>query len=150
MAEKLKKEYFMDNNIYRKAFLEKEIFKVPVGFIRLIKKVQQKMIAIVGSKVGCVECNPTSNVRIGHLERYEALPLYRFTKMSGVARRKLDAAVSTDDKGLFGTSLSRELSLVAVALMKQRYGENRRRWSDATINAYISRLAETGVRNRFK
>lgn len=150
MAEKLKTEYYTDNNIYRKAFLEKEVLKVPFGFTRLIKKVQKKMIVLVDSKIGCVECNPTSNVRIGHLERYEVLPLYRFAKLSGVSRRKLDAAVSTDDKGLFGTSLSRELSLVAVALMKQRYGENRRRWSDATINAYIKRLAETGVRYRFK
>ena len=150
IAEKLKTEYFTDNKIYRKAFLEKEVFKVPVGFSRLIKKVQQKMIVLVDSKVGCVECNPTSNLRISHLERYEDLPLYRFAKLSGVARRQLDAAVSTDDKGLFGTSLSRELSLVAVALMKQRYGDNRRRWGDATINAYIRRLAETGVRNRFK
>lgn len=150
MAERLKKEYFTDNNIYRKAFLVKEVFKVPVGFSRLIKKIQQKMVVLVDSKVACVECNPTSNLRIGHLERYEDLPLYRFTRLSGVARRNLDAAVSTDDKGLFGTSLSRELSLVAVSLKKQRYGVNRRRWSDATINAYISRLAENGVRNRFK
>lgn len=150
MYEKLKNAYFTNNNIYRKAFLEKEVFKVPVGFHHLIKKVQQKMIVLVDSKVGCVECNPTSNLRIGHLDRYEALPLYRFAKLSGVARNQLDAVVSTDDKGIFETSLSRELSLVAVALMKQRYGENRRKWGDATINSYIRRLAEAGVHYRFK
>lgn len=149
-AVRLKNEYFTDNNIYRKSFLRKEEFKVPAGFAKLVKKVQQKMIVWVDSKVGCVECNPTSNLRIGHLERYENLPLYRFAKISGVVRRQLNATVSTDDKGLFGTSLSRELSLVAVALMKQRYGDNRRRWGDATIEKYVRRLSEAGVRCRFR
>ena len=142
--------YFNNKSVYRNGFLQSEEFEIPYQYDRLIKKIQDKMIKLIKEKKICIETNPTSNVRIGKLKRYEELPLYRFAKMNKRPDRRIVVSVNTDDKGIFATSLQREFALLSLALKKQKISGKVQRWSDQEIYDYVRRLAEAGQINRFK
>lgn len=150
VARILRDAYFNDKLVYEKGFMQTEEFKIPYRYEQLIKKVQDRMIKWIKTKKICVETNPTSNVRIGGLDKYEELPLFRLAKLNKRPDCRVMVSVNTDDKGIFATSLYRELSLLSLALKKQKYRGTVRRWSDKEINDYVKCLAEAGQKYRFK
>lgn len=149
-ARILRDAYFNDKSVYKKGFMQTEEFKLPYRYEQLIKKVQDKMIKWIKTKKICIETNPTSNVRIGGLDKYEELPLFRLAKLNKRPDRRVMVSVNTDDKGIFATSLYRELSLLSLALKKQRFSGTVQRWSDKEIYDYVKCLAEAGQKYRFK
>lgn len=146
----LRDAYFNDKSVYEKGFLQTEEFKIPYRYEKLIKKLQDRMIKWIKTKNICIETNPTSNVRIGGLGKYEDLPLFRLAGISKRPNRRVMVSVNTDDKGIFATSLYRELALLSLALKKQRFNGSARRWSDKEIYNYVKCLAEAGQKHRFK
>ena len=108
------------------------------------------MIKLLSFKKIYIETTPTSNVRIGCLAQYDDLPLFRFSKIRKQPGQDIHITVNTDDKGIFGTSLYRELSLLALALSKQRYRGDVKKWDKQLIYHYIERLANEGQTQRFK
>ena len=108
------------------------------------------MIRTIKDKGICIEANPTSNVRIGRIEKYDEHPLYRFAKVRKRPDQNVIVTVNTDDKGIFGTSMHRELSLVAFALTKQRLKGSVHRWPKDLVYQYVGSLAAAGQKNRFR
>ena len=149
-ARMLRDAYFNDKSVFEKGFMQTEEFKIPYRYEQLIKKVQDRIINWIKTKKICIETNPTSNVRIGGLNKYEELPLFRLAKLCKRPGQRVMVSVNTDDKGLFATSLYRELSLLSLALKKQRVRGTVRRWSDNEIYDYVKCLAEAGQKYRFK
>ena len=98
----------------------------------------------------CIETNPTSNIRIGGLGRYDEHPIFRFADVRKLPCRNMLVSVNTDDKGIFSTSLHRELSLLAYALSKQQVKGARHRWTNGEVYNYVGRLAGAGQTNRFR
>ena len=150
VAVQLCKDYFMDDKIYSRGYLQTAEFKVPYRYEILIKKLQNKMIRTIKDKGISIESNPTSNVRIGRMEKYDEHPLYRFAKVRKRPDQNVIVTVNTDDKGIFGTSMHRELSLVAFALTKQRMKGNVHRWPEGLVYQYVGCLAAAGQKNRFR
>ena len=143
-------EYFNDRTVYINGFKQAEEFKAPFRYDVLIRKLQNKMMDWI-SRIGiCIETNPTSNIRIGGIDRYDEHPIYRFTKVRWLKRKNIIVTVNTDDKGIFSTSLEREFSLLACALTKQRVRGVRCKWTDGEIYNYVGRLASAGQINRFR
>ena len=62
---------------------------------------------IVLEKSITIETNPSSNVVIGPIDKYEEHTIHHFIK-NGIT-----ASINTDDKGIFSTSLCNEYSLYA-------------------------------------
>lgn len=97
-------------------------FKVGESLIDVIEKNRLQMLNLIEEMGIAIETNPTSNIKIGHMATYEALPLMEFNNvglfMTG-HYRGISVSISTDDSGVFGTSLEREFSLVAAAIEKQ-------------------------------
>ena len=76
------------------------------------KKVQNMGIAI--------ECNPTSNFKIGEIERYDEHPIclfYDFRKDKRYSH--ISSSINTDDKGIFSTSIEREYALIYAAFKRK-------------------------------
>lgn len=150
IAVKLRDAYFEDKDIYRQGFLKSAEFKAPYQIEKLIKKIQNKMISRIKNKGICIETNPTSNIRIGRLGDYQEHPLYRFSKVRKRPDQNVIVSVNTDDKGLFSTSMQREFSLIALALMKQKKKGRFHKFTDEEVRRFVGYLADNGQRNRFR
>ena len=83
-----------------------------------------------------IETNPSSNVVIGPIDRYEEHTLHQFVK-NGIV-----ASINTDDKGIFSTSLYNEYSLYAssASLIGVSDADIIKRMKKIRINAENSRF----------
>ena len=149
-AKNIVNDYFQDGTVYKNGFGTSVTFKIPTGYEKVIKHVQNKLIKMIFDKEICIETNPTSNLRVGRLDRYEWHPVFRFKGVTPSRHRQLKVTVNTDDKGVFATSLEREFSLLAISLSKQKVKGNHNKWSKNSIFKYIGRLAQAGPKYRFK
>lgn len=90
--------------------------------VDLIAAVQEKMLSDVERMNVCVECNPTSNLKIGHFKSYSTHPIVRMYTCQlpvDLPPHCISVSINTDDKGIFATSLEREYSLLALSLEKK-------------------------------
>lgn len=149
-AVSLWKQYFSDPEIYKKGFQTSEVFIIPHMYERIIKKVQNTMIKRLRDKNIYIETNPTSNLRIGRIGQYNELPLFRFSNIRKGQNNGMFITVNTDDKGIFGTSLHREFSLIALALVKQRRRGDVVKWGKGEIYRYVAQIASSGQKQRFR
>lgn len=97
---------------------------IPNAMIEIISELQDVMIDEIQKQGISVENPPTSNLRITDIERYSQHPLVRFNAYGlGQPKNKsrchtLQASICTDDQGVFSTSLSKEFTLMGLALEK--------------------------------
>ena len=126
--------------------------KFPIGYASLITRIQKAMQADLAERGIAIECNPSSNLKIGRFSRYEEHPIFRFypPDKNGSESLCLPVSVNTDDRGVFSTSLTNEFSLLALAMTKQKTPDGKRVWSDDSINMYIAKLIKNGKEQRFR
>ena len=114
-------QYQFDPNVVRRGDSVRE-FKVDKNLIDVIQNTQSRMLHMIEEIGVAIETNPTSNIKIGHMSTYDTHPLTEFNNVglnvTGLYRG-ISVSINTDDRGVFGTSLEREFSLVAAALEKQ-------------------------------
>lgn len=87
-------------------------------FINLLNNIQEQLLGKLERRRIAIECNPTSNYKIGELEKYDQHPIFRFYNCglnTSYKRHDLLVSINTDDLGVFSTSLDREYSLMALA-----------------------------------
>lgn len=132
------------------------VWKVNQELITLIDEIRLYLLDIVESKGIHIECNPTSNLRIGALRRYDAHPIIEFNNdifykyrvaLNSFPKRNLSVSINTDDKGIFDTSLEREISLIIRALDK-KIGTHPHRIE--IIMEWIAYVIQEGNRHAFK
>lgn len=120
-AEDLYKNYHYNKDVVNKGATVME-FKMSDVLIAVIDRMRLKMLHLVEELGIAIETNPTSNLKIGQIAGYDAHPLMEFNNV-GISNdgqyRGISVSINTDDRGVFGTSLEREYSLVAAALEKQ-------------------------------
>jgi hypothetical protein len=100
-----------------------ESFSVPKeyrdAYYELLECIQEDMMERLERKHIAIECNPSSNFKIGDMDKYDQHPILRFYN-DGLATpykpHHLALSINTDDQGVFSTSLEREYSLIALAL----------------------------------
>lgn len=109
---------------------DQELYTFPREIVPIVSEIQGHLLNKIKERDIVIESNPTSNLCIGPFEDYCNLPLFKFEE-SGVRY-----SVNTDDKGVFATSLSNELSLVAESY----YG---------SANELIVKICEENKRSRF-
>lgn len=126
-------------------------FRYPEGTEKLIKFLQQKMLAkLVKCGIG-VETNPTSNIRIGGFRLYSGHPVHKFYPLNGSgSEAHLLTSVNTDDRGVFATSIEREYALLACAQFKKRQTSDCvGQTHDAVLN-WLDALRNNGLIQRFR
>ncbi|MDE5757731.1 MAG: hypothetical protein K2H85_03860, partial [Allobaculum sp.] len=95
-------------------------FELPPQYPQFITGMQDAIIRDICKRQICIECCPSSNVRIGRLKRFDSHPIARFMPIDAAATRyPLAVTVNTDDLGVFSTSLPNEYSLLALAMLKK-------------------------------
>lgn len=95
--------------------------------------------------------NPASNLKIGHFSAYDAHPLMEFNNVGlggDVKYRGISVSINTDDRGVFGTSIEREYSLLAAALEKQ-YQKGTSDMPPRVIYNWLDRVREMAFEQKF-
>lgn len=150
IAKKIYKAYLTNKNVFSQGN-EVEIFKWPTEIIEVVTQLQDKMIAEIAEKQIAIECNPSSNLKIGHFDRYDEHPIFRFRPIDkNIHTPLLNVSINTDDRGVFATSLYNEFSLIALALTKQRDKDGNRLYNDEAICEYIDHIRKNNLIQRFK
>lgn len=125
-ARKLYYLYHYDNegkqngNIY-------DTWEVDSEMCEAIEAVQYKLLQEVEDIGIAIECNPTSNFKIGEIDRYDQHPITKFNTIRGYTKypkHDISVSINTDDKGVFATSIEREYALVAHSLIRKFRHEN--------------------------
>lgn len=153
IACRLYNQYHSDNrngrNI-RKNGDEVKTFHLPEGYAKMITSIQDEMMKDISKRQLCIECCPSSNVRIGRLERFENHPIFRFMPVNASETRyPLAVTVNTDDLGVFSTSLPNEYSLLALALLKKKDADGTHLYSTQEVYDWISRVIDNGHKFTF-
>lgn len=116
-------------------------FEYPLGIEGMVSCIQQNMRKEIADKQITIECNPTSNVKIGPFDSYETHPIFQFKTFSSV-NKHIPVAICTDDKGIFGTSLTNEFSLMASAMCRGNHNQKE-------VLDYLDEVRNCGWQMRF-
>lgn len=125
--------------------------KLPETFAKDVFNIQECMLNSLEQRGIVIETNPSSNIKIGRFARYDQHPITRFHSIDSASpQHTMMVSINTDDKGIFGTSLKNEYSLIALSLRKTRDESGNHKWNDAQIENYIRKIAHYGNISRFK
>lgn len=149
-AKSIYSEYHLSHNVKENG--DKIIDeKFPQEISDVVNQLQNWTLQNLSHKGIAIESNPTSNIKIGHINNYCEHPLLtRFAPPSELYNMKYPltfASVNTDDRGVFSTSLYQEFSLLALALYKSHSDDST---NLSYIANYIEYLRQNGFKQSFK
>lgn len=151
-ARRLYYRYHYDPSVKRNG-ADGETLQIPhserKAFVDVVSRLQQILLKKVKDCSIRIECNPTSNYKIGEMTRYDEHPILKFYNVgiSNLNIHNIPVSINTDDKGVFATSHEREYSLMALALEKNdgEYAINDR----LKIQMWIDGIRKMGFKHRF-
>ena len=130
-AKELYRRYHYDGNVKQRGG-EAEMMiileRMRTEWVTTISSVQDRLLTKVERKHIAIECNPTSNLRIGEVKNYEEHPIVKFYNHgldTEYPQHQVCVSINTDDKGIFATSLDREYSMMALSLEKGLQGDKK-------------------------
>lgn len=119
-------------------------------YYTLLELIQEDLMKRIEMRHIAIECNPSSNYKIGEMKRYDQHPIVRFFNFGLDTPYKLhniSVSINTDDQGVFSTSLEREYSLMALAMEKNEIQGHYN--SPRTIIEWLDRVREMSLEQRF-
>ena len=119
-------------------------------YYTLLEMIQDDLLNKIERKHIAIECNPTSNYKIGEMERYDQHPIVKYFNYglnTPYKQHNIAVSINTDDQGVFATSLEREYSLMALALENNELGGYKN--SPRTVVEWLNRIREMSVEQRF-
>lgn len=135
VAKEILRCYVMDKDIFRRGNKMVE-WKYPIQVIEIAKRMQDYTIGKMKAKGISIETCPTSNLTIGHFDRYISLPSIQLDNKGFIFN------VNTDDKGILATSIENEYALLYAALQKE--GK-----TVAEIHRYFNNVKSNAKKMRF-
>lgn len=118
---------------------------------RLLENIQEQLLEKIERKHIAIECNPSSNYKIGEFETYEEHPILKFFNYglsTPYANHDIAVSINTDDQGIFATSLEREYSLMSLAIERSQTEDFKN--SPRAIVEWLNRVREMSMEQRFK
>ena len=99
----------------------KKVVEYPVteAYINTVELIRQRELADAERRHLAIECNPTSNYKIGELTDFAEHPITQFYNErinTGEDRHSMSVSINTDDAGVFSTSIEREFAVMAKSL----------------------------------
>lgn len=110
--------------------------EVVENYVACIKCVQYLLKLKILKMHVFIEANPTSNKKISFVNKYNELPALKLNcHLLKIVPDfiNLPISINTDDSGIFQTNLSNEYSMIAAALIREGYPEEK-------VYAYIEQL----------
>lgn len=120
-------------------------------FVTMVDEVRESLLCKIERLHIAIECNPSSNLRIGEMTSYIEHPIFRFNNYglnTPYPPHDISVSINTDDSGVFATSLEREYALMGIALEKT--DDNRFRNSPRAVKEWLNRVRKMSVEQRFK
>ena len=119
-------------------------------YYELLEKIQEDLMQKIEKRHIAIECNPSSNYKIGEMDRYDQHPILRFFNYgidTPYKDHNISVSINTDDQGVFSTSLEREYSLMALAMERNEiHGHHN---SPRAILEWLDRVREMSIEQRF-
>lgn len=118
---------------------------------RLLENIQEQLLEKIERKHIAIECNPSSNYKIGEFETYEEHPILKFFNYglsTPYPHHDIAVSINTDDQGIFATSLEREYSLMSLAIERSQTEDFKN--SPRAIVEWLNRVREMSMEQRFK
>lgn len=111
-----------------------------------IAQVQEKMLDKVEQLGLVIECNPTSNFKIGEIDSYDNHPIRVFNNigLNEQPKRGVSVSINTDDKGVFSTSIEREYALIAHSLIRY-YQRNPNGTTQQNVYEWLDRVRRYSI-----
>lgn len=126
-------------------------FAVPELYIDAVTEIQNSMMEEVDTKGLIIECCPSSNWKIGMIDRYDEHPIFRFKAITNkVGCYNLSVTINTDDLGIFQTSLDYEYALLAAAALKKKDSNGNKLYVKADVIKWLEDIRNNGEKYRFK
>lgn len=116
----------------------------------LLEKIQEDLLCKIEKRHIAIECNPSSNYKIGEMERYDQHPILRFFNYgidTPYAPHNIAVSINTDDQGVFSTSLEREYSLMALAMERNELKGHKN--SPRAVVEWLNWVREMSIEQRF-
>lgn len=120
-------------------------------FVAMVDEVRESLLCKIERLHIGIECNPSSNLRIGEMNSYIEHPIFRFNNYglnTPYHSHDISVSINTDDSGVFATSLEREYALMGIALEKTN--DERFRNSPRAVKEWLNRVRKMSVEQRFK
>lgn len=134
----------------RKDGIIPEIFNIRDDYIELVQKMQEKLMEILTIKQIKIECNPTSNFKIGPFSRFDQHPMLRmYGKYLSKYPGRMNISINTDDMGVFQTSLEMEYATMYVALLKSKDEDGKAKYTKEAVLKWLEDVKEFGHMQAF-
>lgn len=120
-------------------------------FVEMVDKVRELLLCKIERLHIAIECNPSSNLRIGEMRNYIEHPIFKFNNYgikTPYPPHEISVSINTDDSGVFSTSLEREYTLMGIALEKT--DDERFSNSPRAVREWLNRVRKMSVEQRFK
>ena len=120
-------------------------------FVKMVDEIRELLLSKVERLHIAIECNPSSNLRIGEMTSYIEHPIFKFNNYGLNTPYKphdISVSINTDDSGVFSTSLEREYALIGIALEKT--DDLRFKNSPRAVKEWLNRVRKMSVEQRFK
>lgn len=155
VAKDLYSAYFFGKEIIKNGMQLKQHVWDLKEIVAVVDDMQKKMQYEISQKKIAIECCPTSNLKIGYIDRYDQHPLltkfYPIDKVnSDPSYPLIKSSINTDDRGVFHTSVYEEYSLMALALEKSVDNNNKRKYNEPTVLRYIEEIRKNAQQMAFR
>lgn len=126
-------------------------FVVPKFYIEAVSEIQNSMMMEIEAKGLILECCPSSNWKIGMIDRYDEHPIFRFKTITDKEDGfNLPVTINTDDLGIFQTSLDYEYALLAAAALKKKNANGDKLYTKAEVIRWLEDIRRNGEKYKFK
>lgn len=145
------RRYHFDGRVREKGE-EPEPFTVDQAYVELIGRMQEELrYQLTEQRIG-IECNPTSNYKIGPFSRFDEHPMLRMygKNLEEGAASRMSISINTDDMGVFQTSLETEYAAMYVALRKSRDESGRLKYPKEAVLKWLEDVKGFGRRQAFR
>lgn len=128
-----------------------EPFAVDRAYVELIGRMQEELRYQLTEKGIGIECNPTSNYKIGPFSRFDEHPMLRMygKNLEEGAASRMCISINTDDMGVFQTSLETEYAAMYVALRKSRDESGKLKYPKEAVLKWLEDVKEFGRKQSF-
>ena len=132
-------------------------YDVPEDYIAMVEQLQVCMQKWISRKHIGIETNPSSNVLIGGISRYDEHPIQKWYNVGLTSDNELlktspqsFISINTDDQGVFNTCLENEYALLACALEKMRNEDGSPVYNHAQIYEWLDNIRKMGLQQSFR
>jgi hypothetical protein len=148
-ARKLYSLYHFNRNVKENGSRVEE-YQVNDVYVKTVELIRIKKLQDAEQRHLAIECNPTSNYKIGELTDFAGHPITQFYN-EGIhtdgERHSMSVSINTDDAGVFVTSVEREYAVMAKAL-EEKHSKNGE-LSPKQIYDWLDDVRRFGLQQRF-